>query len=435
MKTIFKWIIIFTASLVAAVCIVCFASLLWIKSNNGLQWMQARINTEISGKITIDSHRLSLLKPALDLYGVVLQDSQGHALAGIKQLSVGLDWRAVWQRELRLDHILVQEPWLDLVGDEARGSNLETALGPPVDEKETEAATESAALPFNIVLASVKLTGGRFTYVPSDDSMDLRASGLTLVGNGNIKNQSGSLELAIDNVSVHNADIHPLPVRILLKAELEGDKLRVPTFNVTSSQTRLSLTGLADDLYGTPVFDSVLSLDSQMEDLKAIFSLTGEYSGHINGDLTLQGTAANPEAMLILSVENGFLSGQPLDHGKLAIDLKDRLAKIETAAFRLGEGSVIADGTINLRDAFPEGFLAPTDDINAIDYNLTLRHDIPDLSQWLKPFIALTGATTGRMSLTGKRCHALRHLGEAETGRERDRSCLLRAWIDPSMPM
>ena len=402
MKIILKWMLIIAASLVSVICIVCFAGLLWIKSNNALQWVQSRINTEISGKIIIDSHRLSLLKPALDLYGVVLQDSQGHALAGIPHLSVGLDWRAVWQRELKLDHILVQEPWLDLVVDEKNGSNLETALMPPVHEKKTEAPTENVALPFNIVLASIQLTGGRFTYITSDQSMRLEASGLTLLGNGNFKKQAGRLELAIDSLRFHNAEIHPQPSRILLKAELDGDELRVPTFKVTSNRTSLSLTGSVDDLYGTAVFDSVLSLDSQLEDMKNIFSLNGEYSGPVNANLTVKGPAANPDVKLVMSADNGLIDGQPMDKGKLAIDLKDRLAKIETAAFRLGEGSVVLAGTISLRHAFPEGFLTPPEDINAIDYDLALQHDIPNLSQWLKPFIALTGASSGRMSLTGK---------------------------------
>ncbi len=65
MKMMLKPMLLIAATLAAAVCIVFWSALFWIKSNHGLQWVQSRINTAIPGKITIESHRLSLLKPGL----------------------------------------------------------------------------------------------------------------------------------------------------------------------------------------------------------------------------------------------------------------------------------------------------------------------------------------------------------------------------------
>ena len=68
MKTLLKPMLLIAATLAAAVCIVFWSALFWIKSNHGLQWVQSRVNTVIPGKIAIESHRLSLLQPGLDLY-------------------------------------------------------------------------------------------------------------------------------------------------------------------------------------------------------------------------------------------------------------------------------------------------------------------------------------------------------------------------------
>ncbi len=402
MKTLLKPMLLIAATLATAVCIVFLSTLFWIKSNHGLQWVQSRINTVIPGKITIETHRLSLLGPGLDLYGVALQDPQGLPLAGFAHLSVQLDWRALWRREIRIERILLQGPWTDLSLDEAAGINLMTALVEPAREKETEAPTpDGTGLPFNIVCESIQLTDGRFTFTPSDDAMRLEATGLALSAQGNLMARSGSLELAVDSLRFSSAGIRPEPARIVLKANLNGDKLSVTALDVTSGQTTLKLSGSADRLTTTPLIDGVLSVDSQLHELKSIFNLTGDYSGPAKATLNLKGTVTNPDARLVLTVDNGRLAGQTVDRGDLIIDLKDRQASIEPASWRIAAGTVTLKGTVNLREAFPTGFLAPPTDVNAIAYALTLVTDIPNLGPWLKPLIDINGATTGRVSLSG----------------------------------
>ena len=402
MKSMLKPMLLIAATLAAAVGIVFCSALFWIKSNHGLQWVQSRINTEIPGKITIETHRLSLLGPNLDLYGVALHDPQGLALAGFTHLSVELDWRALWQREIRIKRVLLQGPWTDLALDEAAGINLMTALVPPAREKETEASTpEDRGLPFNVVCESIRLIDGRITFTPSDDTTHLEATGLALSAKGDLMARSGSLELAVDRLRFNSAGIRPEPARIILKAHLDGDKLNVPLLDVTSGQTRLRLSGSADSLYTTPLIDSVLSVDSQLTELKSIFNLSGNHSGPVNAKLTLKGTVSNPDARLVLTVDDGRIAGQPLDRGDLSINIKDRLVAIDSAALRLAGGTVTLKGTVNLREAFPAGLTASLEDANTIAYDLELVQDIPDLNPWLKPFINIGGRMNNRISIIG----------------------------------
>ncbi len=66
--------------------------------------------------------------------------------------------------------------------------------------------------------------------------------------------------------------------------------------------------------------DGVLAVDSQLHELKSIFNLTGDYSGHAKATLNLKGTVINPEARLVLTVDNGRVAGQAVDRGDLIID-------------------------------------------------------------------------------------------------------------------
>lgn len=402
MKTIRKPMLLMAAALVAVVVVVFCSALVWIKSSQGLHWLQARINRSIPGKITVEKHRLSLVRPRLDLYRVVLHDSAGVALAGFDHLSMELDGWSLWRREIRLEHILLQAPWADLTVDETAGVNLIAALVPPAPAKETEApAPDSAGLPFNVIFESTQLNDGRFTFRSSDPAMHLEVNRLTLSADGNLMARSGNLELAADSVRFSSADIHPVPARIVLKAHLNGDKLNLPALDVTTGQTTLKLSGSAESLYTTPRIDSILRVESQLDELKTIFNLAGDHSGPINTNLTLKGAVANPDARLVLAVGGGRIAGQPLERGELSIDLQNRQVTVAKAALRLAEGIVNLNGKIDLREAFPKGFLAAPSNANAIAYALTLDQNIPDLNPWLKPYISIGGKMNGRVSVSG----------------------------------
>jgi autotransporter translocation and assembly factor TamB len=403
MKPTLKPVLRIVAALLAVVFMMVCGMLFWLQSRPGRQWVQARINTAIPGKITIETYRLSLLKPGLDLYGVVLHDPRGHALAGFDRLSVVLDGLALWDREIRLKTVWLGSPWVELASHESNGLNLMAALAPPARKKEPQAPTpERAGLPVNIVFESIQLVDGRFGFRTSDDTTRVEATGITLRADGDLMDRSGNLALTIAEVRFNGAGIHPQPARIGLKARLDGDKLSVPALDVTSGQTTLRLSGSADSLTTTPMLNSVLSVDSQLAELKTIFNLAGDYRGPVNARFTLKGDVANPDAGLVLTVDGGRIAGQPLDHGALSINLHDRLATIHTAAWRLADGSLKLNGKVDLRETFPTGFLEPPADADTIAYTLTLDPDIPDLNPWLHPFIDIHGRMTGRVSLTGK---------------------------------
>lgn len=403
MITMRKPILLLAAAMVAAVLIVFCSALIWIKSTPGLNWIQSRINSTIPGKITIQKHRLSLLTPSLDLYHVVIHDPSGLALAGFTHLAVALDWSSLWRGEIRLERILLQTPWADLAIDENAVLNLVKAMVPPAREDEKKApASESAGWPFNIVFKSIQLTDGRFSFRSSDDTTRLDASGITLSADGNLLDRSGSLDLDLAHVRFSSAGIHPEPGRIVAKARLDGDQLSVAAIDVISGLTTLRFSGSVKDLYTRPTIDSDLSLNSRLSEIKTILNLAGDYAGLVEATLTLKGRLDNPDAGLVLAVEDTRLAGQPVGRGDLSINLQDRQVEMESAAFRLADGVVSLKGSADLRAAFPTGFLASPTDIDRIAYHIDLVQDTPDLTPWLNRFVNLSGRMTSRLSLSGQ---------------------------------
>lgn len=398
MQKILKPLLLTVTLVVAVAFIVCCGMLLWIKSSRGLEWVQSRINAAIPGQITIAGHDLALLLPRLELSDAVLFDPEGLALAGFGHFSVQLDWWALLRREIRLDRVVLQDPWADLRVDQTRGVNLMAALVPPDDDQ----APTPGELPFNIVLNSLQLSDGRLSFSIPEDNLHLATTGITLSANGDLKARRAGVDLELADVRLRGAGIRPQPARLNLKAHLDGGKLRLTALDVASGQTHLKLSGSAEDLFSTPRLDSTLVIDSQTAELKTLFNLTGDYSAPLHARLTLQGALANPDAGLVVKSAGGRIAGQPLDHAELSLNLQDRQVTIDSLAWQLGGGTLSLDGTLDLRRAFPTGFLTAPADIDAIAYALTLASDIPDLEPWLQPMLAIGGQMTGRVAIDGK---------------------------------
>lgn len=402
MRKLLKPVLLFAAVLVALVGLVLVGAAWWIQSGDGLRWVERRVNDLIPGTIAIDSHRLSLLEPGLDLYDVVLRDSRQTPLAGLAHVSIRLDWVALWRKEIRLRHLRLQAPWADLAVDEDGELNLTSALVAPDTEKEPQPAKpEGGGLPVNLVFESIRLTDGRMTVEFSGGTTRLAVDGIDLSAEADLSARSGGLALALKEVRYGSTAIHPEPARIGLKASLEGDKLEISTLNAVSGRTTLKLSGSADQLWTDPRVKGELSVDTLLADWKRLLALDGEYEGHAAATLTLDGALANPDATLNLKLDRGQIAGFPLDRGGLSARLQDRLATVDEAVVHLADGALRLDGSANLRRAFPEGFLSGPTDLNAIVYDLNLVQDIPDLGPWTKPFMAMGGNVTGRVSITG----------------------------------
>ena len=403
MKSMRKPMLILAAIIVTGFIIVFNGMLLWIQSSHGLKWLQSQINLVIPGSVAIDSCRLSLLRPRLELEGVALHDPRGAPVAGFDQLAVTLDWWPLLRREICLQDIRLQAPWADLTLDSTSGLNLMAALVTPDQQKiDQPPAKDGAGLPVNIVCRSFQFTDGRLMFRTTNDRMQVNADGITLFAAGDLMARQADLDVDVSRIRYESPGIHPQPARIVVKARLDGNRLSLPNAEVTTGKTAADLKGSIEALTPTPVVNGTLTIKSQLSELKDIFDITGDYHGVANAKLSLNGTLANPTAQFGLTIDDSRVAGQPLDRVRLSINIKDRRATINDTALQLADGTINLNGTVDLHAAFPSGFLDPPVDVNAITYALNLVPDIPNLGPWLKPWTEISGKIDGRIGITGQ---------------------------------
>ncbi|WP_419660590.1 conserved uncharacterized protein, DUF490 [Desulfosarcina variabilis str. Montpellier] len=402
MKSKHPPMLILAAIVVAGLTIVCCGMLIWIQSSPGITWLQSRINAAIPGSVAIDGCRLSILRPRLELNGVILYDLSGTPVAGFDNLLVTLRWLPLLQREIHLEDVRLKTPWADLLLDKTSGLNLVSAVvAPGKEEPDSSPPTDLDDLPVNFVCRSFQLIGGRLSFKLPDDNMQAHADGITLSANGDLKAKQAGLDLDVSRARYQDKTIQPPGAQITLKARLNGDKLHLPTATITAGEITAKLNGYLDALTRKPVVDASLSIASPLAELKDALNIAGDYRGMANADLRLEGAIANPLARIGLTIDDGWFAGQPLDQFRLSVGLEDRLVTINDSALRLADGTINLDGTADLRTAFPSGFLEPPADMDAVTYTLNLVPDIPQLSPWLKSWMSMTGKLNGGIHLKG----------------------------------
>ena len=276
--------------LIAIIFIGFFGILTWVKSTHGLQWVQSRINTTIPGRIHFKSHRLSLFFPQLDLYEAVLYDSRNKPLAGFSRFHVRINVLALLKKELRIENISLESPWTDLAIQENGELNLMAALSSSHKKQEEGNLPHDGFLPpFNLVFSSISLTDGRATFKQGNENQHLEALGITLSSNGNLMAQSGKLDLEIPHIQFISSGIHPEPVNIKLRANLEDGHLSIPTLTLTSGKTVMQLSGTADGFPQETSIDAALSITSRLSDISKMMDLAGGYEGAIAADFNIKG--------------------------------------------------------------------------------------------------------------------------------------------------
>ncbi len=396
-----KTVLLTVALLCTAVFAVFAAALVWIQSDAGLAWVRTQIDRRIAGRIAIQSVRLSPLAQRLALVDVVLYDEKEAPLAGFSRLSVRLDGWALLHREIHLASVALVDPWANLVVDEGGNLNIVGALASPIGGAKPDSTDPAPGPPFNLVLETGGMTGGRFTYEDKAGKNRIETAGVALTASGNLLDRTGDLTLTIAHAGLENEAVGLKPARIGLGTKLDGESLTISDLRITSEQLSLHLSGNAHDLTAIPVLDGRLFLETNLSQVKKMLGLVDTYDGAVSTALTVKGRADDPEAGLTLRFDGGTIAGQPLDTSRFAFTLADRQVTVDEATVGLAGGHVRLGGGIDLTRAFPSGFFTPPENVNAIAYDLTLTSSIPDLSPWLKGFAAIGGSFSGQLKIEG----------------------------------
>lgn len=363
-----------------------------------------RVNQTIDGTLTMEDHRLAFFSGQLELNRIGLSPPGGETVVGLERLLVDWRWRDLLGKTLYFEKILLEKPRGDLRVDADGRLNL-LELFPPPQEDATETLDEKpdgGELPVNLVVSELHLSAGelRFHHQPSDSGIHL--TGLEITAAGDLLGRQARLDLGIAGIDLQTDKLDTRLAPVRLQAALQGDSLTVDALELSTAQTHLQARSKVDDLLGQQKLDLSVEVDTELAEWASLLPPESPVSGHMTAALGVKGDLNDPRATLTLSYDGGRLAGIPITAARMGVRLAHRQLTLEPLHIQPAEGELQVQGTADLSNLWPTGFLDGTPQLQELVYHL--EADIEALPLNLLPHLpeGYAGKLGGALALKGR---------------------------------
>ncbi len=375
----YKKIFVITAATIAGLCLlVCItfvSALFFIESQQGSRLLQETINDRIPGSLTWETLTLSPTRGVVEITHFALVSSENQPVATFKRLFLSLDLPALLHRELVIKTFSIDAPTLTIEKDKNSTLNILAALAPPSppsQEAVPEPATSPMALPLNVIAQSINITHGTFSFVSVPDNLDVTIEGFTLKSSGNLEKMAVDLALSTGSSTINLPHARTTIHRLNLSAAFLKDALTDLNFHLKTDAGTLALAGNAHSLFSAPEADVNMTLDGDIaQTLKAVEN-SSDISGRIAARATVKGPINNPHVTLFLDYPGGEVLGQKINQAHVDIAMADKKCRINQMLLNHDSGRISGQGSVDLSQAFPKGFLNPEQNMEALAWDITL---------------------------------------------------------------
>lgn len=376
----------------------------YIETDQAQQMIQKKINGAIPGTLSWQRLDVSLLAGTIDLRSVVLEDPLNNQVAALEQLILDIDLLDLLKGNLAISTLTLTKPRADLAVDENGTLNLTTAFpssdAPP---KEKESDADGSELPINLTIGRLAITGGSVQYQTAAPVMAAGLSDINLdIHNFDLKKMRGDIRLGIGNGSFQDQAITSRLNRFFIETRLAKNTLDPLSAQIETDGISLSLDGRVSDIFATPLLSLTLKSDISLAKIKALLQMTPALDGDVSIALTADGPVANPSATLAIRYGGGSIFDQTVDSVDLNLKMDDRAVNLSELSVVSPLAKLIINGKADLRQAFPNGFLDEQKDLDAIEYQLTLKQTDAHIERVVPSQEGLGGDLTTTLALNGK---------------------------------
>jgi len=310
------------------------------------------VNERLKGRI--DPRAVSFIAPAgVELEDLVLTGPNGQPVARVKRALVQVSVRALFNGEILISKIDIDEPKLLLQLDDGK-LNLLEALSP---KKPPDPNAKAADATFRI--DEINIRGGGFRFTDGDnltlvfDGIAGRASvDVNLASNVAIVDVTG---LGVDSGSVRLKDLD-VPLR-----RLAADRVRVVTDTIDLTGVRAEALGAPGqrtarinvagrvDLSGDGLLKLAGRVDTDAGAWPDRLEPLSFVTPKLRGDVTINGPFKAPVVSIDGTVGNATISGYAVDGGDVKVTITPTVVTLrDGTALKLGKATARVGGTVKL---------------------------------------------------------------------------------------
>ena len=375
---------------------------LYLKTDRGGELALARVNSLIPGRIQAEDVSVSLLGQSVDLAGAALLGPSGDVILASDRLRIELDFFPLLDNRLVFRVISLEGPDIRLVatGDGSQ-LNLVQAFVEEAPAQEPEPQDEPGE-GLAVIIEKLAIKDGLLRYtdeatntsvrledVDAQASLDLEGISVGITGStarASVRMDGRSLELA----------------RVRIEGDYEQGSLDVLFAEASHNGFRASVQGEAMEVLTEPKVDVVMEYGGELSGIMSLLDPKRRYSGRISGRAAARGALGNPQATASLEYEGGDVAGIRIDGLQLEMALNDRIVEIGESVLRIASGTAAASGKIDLREAFPRGFIESEPGLDAVSYDIVSTLTNIDPGRFLTDAEAYPDSVSGRVEIAGR---------------------------------
>ena len=334
----------------------------------------------IPGHLSFKGISVSLFPGSLTIRELRLEGHDKTTVLDIPRLSVDFSVRRLLKGEIHISAVQADGARLDLQLDENGRLNLLSALADPAlnsgDKREGP-----LILPMNVRIDEVRLSKGTLNFKMAEEKVDASAVGLDLsLTRIDLSTLSAVVEIGMEKGRFQRKEDSIEISPFLARADISGENVSNIKIRTAASGMDLDLSGAADQVFTEPVLDLTLKALLDLDALKKWDKAMDLPSGTAVAEMWVKGTLRNPEAGLSISYGLGGFRHFSVERLNLQSTLKDRVLTLLPSRLESGFGSFQLAGTIDLKEAFAEGFFSGNRNPDQIRYDVTINQDQLDLS-------------------------------------------------------
>lgn len=404
-----------SASLLGLVLVSAFGIQVFLSTPMAGRMIQSRINQSIPGRLDWQAQRVSIFKGRarirdLALYGE--KPGAKDAVPIIEAAHVMADIRLadLLSGTLTVETARLKAPGVFLEMDGRGRLNLLETVMTASEKPAIEPPPGGDGLPFNIRIREVNIKDGRFSFLrPAGGGGEGRqARRITLEAIDftaravDLARRAGRVKLSIGSGRVDMGGIRTPLQKLTFSARLAEGGIDPLKLALHTPGSQLAVSGAVAAVFEKPELDLDLSLVSELAEIRRMLDLDTELTGPLNLQLTASGAPDNPDVAAALEYGAGRIAGVDVDSVFFKSRMQDREVAVHRLDASLACGSFQSSGSLNLKNAFAEGFLAPPFRLDAIAYTYDLEDSRTRLSQVPGIDGAISGEVKSRLHLEGR---------------------------------
>ena len=353
------------------------------------------VNQQIHGNISIQNHRLSLLKGVIEIWNVRISEPSQEEVACFDHLSIDFSWTGLFQGILRIQNAILENPQIKLAVSPEGTLNLSRIFSTPPSDRTPDPRVFFPTM----VIDTIIITGASFSYEDSPQNLSICLENMDADISVDFLNQNGSTEIRIGNGEISSPFFHSLLGPALIKGSLKDGQILPLHLSLLSPGLNAEISGSISQVWQAPQISLSVNMDSALSALQQSLDLETTLSGLVHIAGTISGPLLNPNASLSLTSAQAKASEYSLDCLRMTANLKDRILTLESFYEPADKGAIHITGSADLKQAFASGLFSDPVDLSALSGNMQVLLNSVSLDNFHP---SATGVVSGTLNLQCK---------------------------------